>query len=168
MLTSVLSTGWGSEICIPFGSAAGPLFISGEVSSKSQLFSNLADYQSLREYLTIQISKWELSLQCGCNPGVSILIMFSWRFIRIIICSLTILTTILSSAKCCLLEPLHWSVERMQGVVRDNLEDSEMGKTDDWTGVLSGAPFWVTSPFQGLWATAHLCNNANEPYPEKH
>lgn len=141
---------------------------SQEKSVKSQLFSNLADYQSLREYLTIQISKWELSLQCGYNPGVSILIMFSWRFIRIVTCSLTILTTVLSSAKCCLLEPPHWSVERMQGAVRDNLEEPEMGKTDDWPGVLSGAPFRVTAPFQGLWATAHLFNNANEPDPEKH
>lgn len=88
---------------------------SQEKSVKSQLFSNQADYQSLREYLTIQISKWELSLQYGCNPGVSILIMFSWRFIRIVTRGLTILTIVLSFAKYCLLEPPHISWKKARG-----------------------------------------------------
>ena len=57
--------------------------------------------------------------------------MFSWRFIWIVTCGLTILAIVLSFAKYCLLDPPHRSVERMQGAARDNLEDFEMGKTDD-------------------------------------
>ena len=120
---------------------------SQEKSVKSQLFSNLADYQSLKEYLTIQISKWELSLQCGCNPGVSILITFSWRFIRIVTCGLTILTIVISFAKYCSLDWPHRSVERMQGATRDNLEDFEMGKTDDWSGCCLVPPSGSPPPF---------------------
>lgn len=68
--TCILVWGWPLVHCV-----------SLEKSDKSQLFSNSADNQNSGGTFTMQISKCDLTSRSGCSPGISVLIIFSRRFL---------------------------------------------------------------------------------------